>query len=296
MTPMADAFRGQCTDLSTAFLKLGIMSYGGAAMMGIMHAEVVERRRWLSDERYLEGVGLVSMLPGPPAVQLAVFVGYARAGWRGGILAGICFLVPAFFQLLGLTLLYSAYGSIGAIRGALYGMAPVVLAIFIAAVYRLGRSTLNAPGQVAITVIAGVLVAYSPIGIVATLLAAGCAALALDRFRVQGLVAGLVVIAAFALTHWLQDVPARALVPTGRTAGSVAPSLGELAAFFLKVGAFTFGCLVVTLLQLFPQAAPDVLAIGMLLAATARAIVWRVPPLPLILGGAALGLALRLAV
>ena len=177
-----------------------------AAMMGIMHAEVVEQRRWLSDERYLEGVGLVTMLPGPPAVQLAIFVGYARAGWRGGILTGLCFMLPAFFQLLGLTLLYSAYGSIGVIQGALYGMAPVVLAIFIAAVYRLGRSTLDGPGQVVIAVVAGVLVAYTPVSIVATLLVAGCAALALGRFRVQGLVAGLVVIAVFALTHWLQDV------------------------------------------------------------------------------------------
>jgi len=158
---MSDAFRAQWKDLATAFLKLGIMSYGGSAMMGIMHAEVVEQRRWLSDERYLQGVGLVTMLPGPPAVQLAICVGYARAGWRGGILTGLCFMLPAFFQLLGLTLLYSAYGSVGFIQGALYGMGPVVLAIFIAAVYRLGRSTLNAPGQVVIAVVAGVLVAYT---------------------------------------------------------------------------------------------------------------------------------------
>ena len=396
MTAVADAFRGEWKSLAAAFLKLGIMSYGGGAMMGIMHAEVVERRRWLSDERYLEGVGLVTMLPGPPAVQLAIFVGYARAGWCGGILAGLCFMLPAFFQLLGLTLLYSAYGSLEVIRGALYGMAPVVLAIFIAAVYRLGRSTLNAPGQVAIAVVAGLLVASTPVSVVATLLAAGCAALALGRFRVQGLVAGLVVIAVFALFHWLQDVPATAPVPTGGIAGSVAPSLGELAAFFLKVGAFTFGgglamvalvqehvvnqvqwlssrefldglalgqltpgptlmiaayvgykvagvagavvgastiflpafvlmlcvlpmlerfaelswikpairgisaavigCLVVTLLQLLPQAAPDVVAIGMLLAATGVAVVWRAPPLPLILVGAMLGLALRITI
>ncbi|MBI3919251.1 MAG: chromate transporter [Betaproteobacteria bacterium] len=237
---MSDAFSGQWKDLAAAFLKLGIMSYGGSAMMGIMHAEVVEQRRWLSDARYLEGVGLVTMLPGPPAVQLAIFVGYARAGWRGGILTEFCFMLPAFFQLLGLTLLYSAYGSIGVIQGALYGMGPVVLAIFIAAVYRLGRSTFDAPGQVAIAVVAGVLVAYTPFGIVATLLAAGCAALALGRHRVQGLIAGLVVIAAFALIHWLQDVPALALSPIGGPVGSDAPSLQELAVFFLKVGAFTY--------------------------------------------------------
>ena len=115
-------FRSRWKELAAAFLKLGVLSYGGAAMMGIMHAEIVERRQWLDDARYLQGVALVSTLPGPPAVQLAVFIGYERAGMLGGLTTGLCFMLPAFFILLGLTLAYSTYGSLSAVRDALHGI------------------------------------------------------------------------------------------------------------------------------------------------------------------------------
>src|SRR5688572_24683295 len=117
---MSGSFRARWAELAALFLKLGAVSYGGGAIMGIMYAEVVDRLKWLSDARYLEGVALVNMLPGPPAVQLAIYVGYSRAGLAGGTLAGFCFMLPAFFILLGLTLLYSRYGEIGFVRDALY--------------------------------------------------------------------------------------------------------------------------------------------------------------------------------
>ena len=79
------------------------MSYGGAAIMGIMQVEIQQRRGWMSKERYLEGMALVNMLPGAPATQLAIFIGHDRAGWRGGLLAGVCFVIPAFCVMLGLT-------------------------------------------------------------------------------------------------------------------------------------------------------------------------------------------------
>ena len=75
-------------ELARAFLKLGAMSYGGAAIMGIMQAEIQEKRGWLTKERYLEGLALVQMLPGAPATQLAIYIGHNRAGWRGGVLSG----------------------------------------------------------------------------------------------------------------------------------------------------------------------------------------------------------------
>ena len=92
-------------DLAKAFLKLGAMSYGGPAIMGIMQAEIQEKRGWLSKEKFLEGLALVNMLPGPGATQLGIFIGYQRAGWWGGLLAGWCFVLPAFFNMLALTLL-----------------------------------------------------------------------------------------------------------------------------------------------------------------------------------------------
>src|SRR3954471_1254667 len=107
------------------FLKLGAMSYGGPAIMGIMQTEIQEKRGWLSKERFLEGLALVNMLPGPVATQLGIFIGYHRGGWRGGILAGVCFMLPAFIILLALTMIYSAYGSVGIVRDAFYGIGPV---------------------------------------------------------------------------------------------------------------------------------------------------------------------------
>ena len=98
------------------FLKLGAMSYGGPAIMGLMQAEIQERRAWLSKERFVEGLALVNMLPGAGATQLGIFLGYMRAGWWGGLLAGVCFILPAFFIMLALTWLYLQYGALPAMR------------------------------------------------------------------------------------------------------------------------------------------------------------------------------------
>src|SRR5687768_16780809 len=107
-------------EVASAFLKLGALSYGGPAIMGIMQAEIQEKRRWMSKERFLEGLALVNMLPGPVATQLGIFIGYDRAGWRGGLIAGLCFMLPAFAILLCLTMLYSAFGEVGIARDAFY--------------------------------------------------------------------------------------------------------------------------------------------------------------------------------
>src|SRR5688572_15330703 len=160
-------------ELARVFLKLGAMSYGGPAIMGIMQAEIQEKRGWMSKEKFLEGLALVNMLPGPVATQLGIFVGYDRAGWRGGVIAGLCFILPAFFIMLALTLLYSAYGAMPALRGAFYGLGPVVLGIFAVAVYRLGRNALQGRSQVLVAVLAALAVACTPLGIVITLLLAG---------------------------------------------------------------------------------------------------------------------------
>jgi len=91
----ANLFRSRWRELVTAFLKLGAMSYGGPAIMGIIQTELQEKRGWLSRERFLEGLALVNMLPGGVVTQLCIFIGYDRAGWRGGVLAGFCFILPS---------------------------------------------------------------------------------------------------------------------------------------------------------------------------------------------------------
>src|SRR5262245_37893212 len=170
-------------------------------MVGIMHDEIVHRRRWLSNERYLEGVALVNMLPGPPAMELSILIGYLRAGWRGGVLSGFCFMLPAFLQLLALTVLYSTYGALDVIQNALYGIAAVVLAIFASALYRLGRSALTGPTEIAIAAVAALGVAFTPAGIVSMLLFAACVSVARYHSRKQGLIAAAILVLLFALNY-----------------------------------------------------------------------------------------------
>src|SRR4051794_28602420 len=140
---MNDSATSHGKEIALSFLKIGATGYGGPAMLGIMQAEFQERRQWMSRPRFLEGLALVNVLPGATAVQLAIFLGYLRGGWWGGLLAGLGFAVPGFIVMLGLTVLYSAFGVSPILRGALYGLGPVVIAIFVAALFRLGTSALR---------------------------------------------------------------------------------------------------------------------------------------------------------
>lgn len=223
-------------DIVVSFLKLGAMSYGGPAIMGIMQAELQEKRQWLSKERFVEGLSLVSMLPGAGATQLGMFLGYARGGWWGALVAGICFALPAFFIMLTLTLAYAALGATPALRGAFYGLGPIVLAIFAVAVYRLGRSAVAERRQVAIALAAMVAAAASPLGTASILLLAGAAGLFWFYARWLGVVVALAVWVVIALGHYL----AVGAPPAGLL-GEPAGDLVHVALFFLQAGAFTFG-------------------------------------------------------
>src|SRR5881296_4766660 len=112
-------------DIAANLLKLGATAYGGPAIMGIMQAELQEKRQWVSKERFVEGLSLVNMLPGATATQLGIFLGYTRGGWWGGLLGGLCFVLPAFFVMLALTIAYASLGVTPILRGALYGLGPV---------------------------------------------------------------------------------------------------------------------------------------------------------------------------
>jgi len=225
------------------FAKIGAMSYGGAAILGIMQAEVQERRGWVSKERYLEGIALVNALPGAPATQLAVYIGCSRAGWLGGVLAGLGFMLPAFFIMLALTLAYTAYGELPVARDAFYGLGPVVLGIFVVAVCRLGKAALNAPQQVAIAAAAALLVALTPVGTAGTLLLAGCVGVAAYHSLAWGLRAALVVTLLLGAYHWASPMLAGHGIAGDHThaASAAAPTLLDIASFFLNAGAFTFG-------------------------------------------------------
>ena len=226
-------------DIVRTFLRLGATSYGGPAMMGIMQAELQERRGWVTKPRFVEGLAVVNMLPGATATQLAIFLAYARGGWWGGVLGGLCFVVPGFAVMVALTLAYATVGVSPVVRGALYGLGPVVLGIFLVALYRLGRSTARTATQAAIALATALAMYFSPVGVAGVLTLAGVAGLLLFHPRTaRALTGAAAATAAVALTTWW----AAARAATAGAGGTEAPAtLGTLAAFFFKVGAFTVG-------------------------------------------------------
>ena len=227
-------------DIGSSFLKLGVMSYGGPAIMGIMQTELQEKRHWVPKDRFVEGLSLVNILPGAGATQLGIFLGHARGGWWGGLLAGLCFVLPAFFIMLALTSGYSALGAIPITRGALYGLGPVVLGIFLVAVYRLGKSAVGTTAQALVASGAAAASVVSPIGTAGILLLAGGLGVFLFHSRKTGVIALLsvaVVLAGLHLAFWSSSTS----TPAVFQGVSDSPGVLDLAVFFFKVGAFTFG-------------------------------------------------------
>ncbi|MCU7817009.1 MAG: chromate efflux transporter [Candidatus Thiodiazotropha sp. (ex Lucinoma kastoroae)] len=126
------------------WLKLGFISFGGpAGQISMMHQELVEKRRWISEHRFLHALNYTMVLPGPEAQQLATYIGWLMHGVWGGIAAGFLFVLPSLFILMALTWIYLAYGNIPAIEGILYGIKPAVTAIVIFAAYRIGSRALT---------------------------------------------------------------------------------------------------------------------------------------------------------
>ncbi len=126
------------------WLKLGFISFGGpAGQISMMHQELVEKRRWISEHRFLHALNYTMVLPGPEAQQLATYIGWLMHGVWGGIAAGVLFVLPSLFILIGLTWVYLVYGDVPAIEGILYGIKPAVTAIVVFAAYRIGSRALK---------------------------------------------------------------------------------------------------------------------------------------------------------
>ena len=126
------------------WLKLGFISFGGpAGQISMMHQELVEKRRWISEHRFLHALNYTMVLPGPEAQQLATYIGWLMHGVWGGIAAGVLFVLPSLFILMGLTWVYLSFGDLPAVEGVLYGIKPAVTAIVVFAAYRIGSRTLQ---------------------------------------------------------------------------------------------------------------------------------------------------------
>jgi len=126
------------------FLKLGFTAFGGPAVhLGIMHDEVVKRRKWLNDEQFLDLVGATNLIPGPNSTEMTIHLSYLRAGWPGFILGGICFVLPAVLMVMGLAWSYQKYGTAPQVAWVLYAVKPVVIAIILKALWFLGKQAIK---------------------------------------------------------------------------------------------------------------------------------------------------------
>lgn len=126
------------------FLKLGFTAFGGpAAHVGLMHEEVVRRRRWITDQHFLDLLGATNLIPGPNSTEMAIHIGFTHAGWAGLLAGGFCFVLPASLMVLGLAWLYVHYGSMPQVEWLLYGIKPVMITIIGQALWNLGKKAVR---------------------------------------------------------------------------------------------------------------------------------------------------------
>jgi chromate transporter len=210
-------------EVAAVFLKLGIIGFGGpAAHIAMMRDEVVRRRRWLDDARFVDLLGMTNLIPGPNSTEMAIHLGYLRAGWPGLLVGGACFILPAMLIVLSLAWAYVAYGTRPEASAALYGIKPVIIAVVVQAAWALWRTAVKGPllGVVAVATV----VLYALGGNELLLLIGAGVAVMLARTSTLGR-------AALLLTP----------VPAAAVAGGSAVSLPTLCLVFLKIGAVLYG-------------------------------------------------------
>ncbi|MBM4059984.1 MAG: chromate efflux transporter [Planctomycetes bacterium] len=219
--------------LAALFLRLGATSFGGpAAHTAMMHDEVVRRRGWLDEQRFLDLLGAANLIPGPTSTELAIHVGYERAGWRGLLVAGLCFLLPAVLLTGAFAWLYVESGSLPAVGAVLHGCKPVVVAVVLQAIAGLAPKAARTPPLAVLGLLSALAVALGA-GELYVLAGAGLAAVLLRRG--SG--------AAVAL-----PLGGHALLPAAAGAGAataavtaVTASIGGIFVVFLKIGSVLFG-------------------------------------------------------
>ena len=165
------------------WVKLGFINFGGpAGQIAIMHRELVERKRWVSEGQYLRTLNFCMLLPGPEAQQVATYIGWRLHGTLGGIVAGSFFVIPSIFVLLLLSWLAVAHSDVPAITGLLYGVQPVVIAIVVEAVMRIGRRALGHAALVAFAVASFVAIYFLSVPFPLVVVAAAVGGVILQRF------------------------------------------------------------------------------------------------------------------
>lgn len=214
------------SELAASFLKLGCIAFGGpAAHVALFDQEVVSRRGWLSQQEFLDFLGVSNLIPGPTSTELALYVGRRQGGWPGLLVAGAAFILPSATMVAALAWAYVRYGALPQIAGVLYGVKPVVIAVIAQAVFRLGRTALKSAWLIMLCTAATV-----------------AAALGVNGLLIFAVV-GFMTTAAFLVRAKQSPNRSAVLLAGGGMAGAAAApfSLKGLFLVFLKIGAVLFG-------------------------------------------------------
>jgi len=180
---MNPSLRRRPSEVAALFLKLGATAFGGpAAHIAMMHDEAVTRRKWLSDQAFLDLVGATNLIPGPNSTEMAIHIGFLRAGWLGLALGGACFILPAMLIVMALAWAYVQYGSLPQVEWLMYGVKPVAIAIIVQALWNLGQKAVKGPllAGVGLAVLA---LYFLGVNEIALLFAGGLSVMALKNLR-----------------------------------------------------------------------------------------------------------------
>jgi len=219
-------------EVAALFLKLGMTGFGGpAAHIAMMHDETVRRRGWLSDQEFLDLVGATNLIPGPNSTEMAIHLGFRRAGWPGLMVGGLCFVLPAMLIVTALAWVYVRFGATPQAAWLLYGVKPVIMAIIVQALWNLGRMAVKGPltAVVGTAVLVLYLLGVNEIGL---LFAGGLVVMiGTNVRRSRNPIAGLFPVLPF--TGWNMVASSAAMM--------TAFSLPLLFLTFLKIGAVLYG-------------------------------------------------------
>ncbi len=256
-SPLASTPAQPLREVAALFLKLGATAFGGpAAHIAMMRQEVVARRRWVDEQHFLDLLGATNLIPGPNSTEMAIHLGYLRAGWRGLVVAGACFIGPAMLIVMALAALYVRYSATPAAGWLLAGITPVVIVIIAQAAWELGKKAVKGPLTGAVG-LAALLLALAGFNEIALIFAGGLVvmvAAGLRRWRGTGAAMLVAPLGGWPGTGLFRTAIATAAVlsPLGAAAAAaVAFSLWQLFLSCLKIGAVLYGSgyVLVALLQ-----------------------------------------------
>lgn len=221
------------TEIAKLFLKLGIIGFGGpVAHIAMIEDEVVKRRQWLTQEHFLDLLGVTNLIPGPNSTEMAIHIGYIYAGWLGLIIAGVCFILPAVLITGLFAWLYVNYGTLPQVLPLLYGIKPVVLAIIINTIWGLGKKAVKTRKLLIISIVVGLITWFAKVNEVVALLLGGI----LGMIWLSSSNQTNLIILGLTTETFLQTTTMSTAINS-----HISVPLWKLGLFFLKVGSILFG-------------------------------------------------------